>query len=160
MADDPLADDLQAEARPRWWGVTPAVVPQSWWTDWRPRRSDWAEILEPTPFDPAGPWRRAAVWLAGAPLLTIVVTYVLLVLCMRVPIEPIRSMIRAVEAIGGDAAVVTLIVLTGPAVGCRWALRRGRGSKAARRAAAVYLVGVAWLVGSVLATGAILDAMF
>ena len=137
--------DLIAEARPRWWGTTPAVTPRPWWTDWRPRRSDWANVLGPDPFDPAGPWRRAAVRLGAVPLAAFVASFALLVVFMRLRVDPVYPLVRALGRGVGDWAVPAPCAVPAAAAGCAWIVRRGRGGPAARRAAAVYAGVVAWL---------------
>ncbi|MFH5803311.1 hypothetical protein [Alienimonas sp. DA493] len=146
MSDAPPPDDdLMAAARPRWWGVTPAVLPQPWWAGGAPRRRDWATLLEPDPFDPAGPWRRAAVWLLTVPLLAFVGSFVLLVVCMRLRIEPVWSLMRWWERTFWEWTILVPCLIPAAAAGGLWLLRRGRWEPPARRAAAVYAVGVGWL---------------
>ena len=155
----PHDDALLAPARPRWWGTTPAVTPRPWWGDWRPRRSDWPDVLKPDPFDPAGPWRRAAVWLLGVPLLAFVFAFVLLAVCMNLRIEPVRSLMHWWERAVGDWAVLLPCAVPAAAAAGLWLLRRGRWEPAAKRAALLYAVAVGWLYLCGAATIAVLDEL-
>ena len=159
-ADDLDRHVLSPDRPPAWWGVTPAATPRPGWADRRPRRADWADVLEPDPFDPAGPWRRAAVWLVAVPLGAFVASYALLVVFMRLRGEPVYSLIRALERGVGDWAALSPCAIPAAAAGCIWIVRRGRGGPAARRAAAVYAGGVAWLYASGAAAVSLLGQWF
>ena len=156
----PHDDDLLAEARPRWWGTTPAVVPQPWWAGWTPRRRDWAETLQPDHADPAGPWRLAAVWLLGVPLAAFAVSFVLLVVCMRLRVEPVWSLMRWWERAVWEWAILVPCAVPAAVAGGLWLLRRGRWEPSAKRAALLYAIVVAWLYLSGAAAIGVLGTIF
>ncbi len=154
--DDPH-DELLGDPRPRWWGTTPAVTPRPWWAGWRPRRRDWATIFEPDPVDPARPWRLTAVWLIGVPLATFVGSFILLVICMNLRIEPVWSLMHWWERAVGDWAVIAPCAVPAAAVGGLWLLRRGGWTQSAKRAALLYAAAVAWLYMCGVATISVLE---
>ncbi|NNJ27116.1 hypothetical protein [Alienimonas chondri] len=160
LHDDPQDDDLLADVRPQWWGTTPAVTPRPWWAGWRPRRRDWTMILEPNHFDPVGPWRRAAVWLLCVPLLAFIGSFLLLVVCMNLRIEPVWSLMNWWERTFWDWALLVPCAVPAAAAGCLWLLRRGRWTRPAKRAALAYAVVVAWLYICGAATISVLAEMF
>ena len=152
MSIDPPEDranasrqDVLADLRPRWWGVTPAVTPRPWWTPWRPRRSDWSTVLQPDHADPAEPWRLAAVWLLAVPLIAAAAGFSLIVSQAVARAGPLYALVRLLEREVGEWAALSPCAVLAAAAGMIWLLRRGRWEPAAKRAAVVYAVGVAWL---------------
>ncbi|QDT14718.1 hypothetical protein [Alienimonas californiensis] len=157
-------DDPLAEARPRWWGTTPAVVPQPWWANLKPRRRDVTGLLDRDGAG-AGEWR-AIVWLGALPMAIVAGTFALLLVCDAYRVDPVWRWVNDLyrfggEGVAGDALVMGLCSVPATAAGCVWLLWRGRADAAAWRAAAVYaVVGGVWWLGVGLATIASLRSFF
>lgn len=157
-------EDLLAEDRPRWWGVTPAVVPRPWWANLKPRRRDVTGLLDRDGADAGG--RRPIVWLGALPMSVLVGNFVLLLLCDAFRIEPVRDLLEDLYNAGGrdllgDVYVMSLCSVPATAAGCVWLVWRGQADAAAWRAAAIYAVlGGVWWLGVGVATITALRVFF